>query len=278
MSMARPSSADRLAAGVIAGVILGVIGAGTLTGCSEPSKKFTMPSETGHPATSSFMPPIYPGTTVSIPPPGPTSAAPPLSTTSTTTTTTPATRTLPGDGTFRMGTDLQPGTYRSQGGESCYWERLRGFGGQTADIIANGAGILPQTIYIPSTDAAFRSQGCAPWSLQSEGSTTPSSTSGSTSTTSSTTPVALPPGAQACPSTSGPAGGLTHSAAGSTGTSCPFAEQVRLAYGAGGSASMAPRQVEAVSPVTGQHYTMTCAANGSMVVCNGGDGAVVYMY
>ena len=41
---------------------------------------------------------------------------------------------------------------------------------------------------------------------------------------------------------------------------------------------MTPRQVEADSPVTGQHYTMTCAANGSMVVCNGGNGAVVYVY
>ncbi|WP_253861719.1 hypothetical protein [Mycobacterium asiaticum] len=243
--------------------------AGALSGCSEPNKKFTMPTETGHPATSSFMPPIYPGTTVSIPPPNASSSSP---STSTTTSTTPAgARMLPGDGTFRMGVGLQAGTYRSQGGDSCYWERLRGFGGQTADIIANGAGIIPQVVQILPTDAGFRSQGCAPWILQSETTTT-------TSTTSSTTPVALPPGAQACPSTSGPAGGFTHSAAGSTDTSCPFAEQVRVAYGAGGPASVTPRQVEAVSPVTGQHYTMTCAANGSLVVCNGGNGAVVYVY
>lgn len=162
-----------------------------------------------------------------------------------------------------------PGTYRSQGGESCYWERLRGFGGQTADIIANGAGILPQTVTIAPTDAGFRSQGCAPWTLVTDAATT---------TTTTTTSVALPAGAQACPPTSGPVGGFTHSAAGSADTSCPFAEQVRVAYGAGGPASVTPRQIDAVSPVTGQHYSMTCAANGSMVVCNGGNDAVVYLY
>jgi hypothetical protein len=69
-----------------------------------------------------------------------------------------------------------------------------------------------------------------------------------------------------------------HSAVGSSDTSCPFAEQVRLAYGAGGPASVTPRQIDAVSPVTGQHYEMTCAANGSLVVCSGGSDAVVYVY
>lgn len=258
--MVRPSSADRAVAAVIAVGLVAV----AMSGCSEPKKKFSLPTETGHTATSTFMPPIYPGTTVSIPPPTSSAAAP-----SSSTTTTQPVRTIPGDGTFRMGVDLQAGTYRSQGGPSCYWERLRGFGGQTADIIANGAGILAQTVTIAPTDAGFRSQGCSPWSMDS-GSTTP--------TTSSTTPVALPPGAQACPSSSGPAGGFTHSAVGSSDTSCPFAEQVRLAYGAGGPASVTPRQVDAVSPVTGQHYTMTCAANGSLVVCNGGNDAVVYVY
>jgi hypothetical protein len=171
-----------------------------------------------------------------------------------------------------MGAELRPGTYRSQGGESCYWERLRGLGGQTADIIANGAGILPQTVTIAPTDLAFRSQGCAPWMLTSGGTTT------TTSTTTSTTPVTLPPGAQACPTTAAPAGGLTTSAVGSSGTSCPFAEAVRLAYAASGPVSTAPRQVYAASPVTKQQYALTCAASGSLVVCNGGSDAVVYLY
>lgn len=235
-----------------------------VAGCSGSGGKSARQTPTAHDSPSR-LPPIYPGTTVSIPPS--TESSP--SSTLTSSSSSPAVRTIPGDGTFRTGADLVPGTYRSQGGDSCYWERLRGFGGQTADIIANGAGILPQTVTIAPTDAGFRSQGCAPWTLVTDLATT---------TTTTTTSVALPAGAQACPSTSGPAGGFAHSAVGSADTSCPFAEQVRLAYGAGGPASVTPRQVEAVSPVTGQHYTMTCAANGSMVVCNGGNGAVVYVY
>lgn len=230
-----------------------------VTGCSGSGGKPPRQTPTGH-DNPSRLPPIYPGTTVSIPPS--TSA----SSSSTPTSSVAPARIIPGDGTFRTGADLVPGTYRSQGGDSCYWERLRGFGGQTADIIANGAGILPQTVTIAPTDAGFRSQGCAPWTLVTDAATT------------TTTSVTLPAGAQACPSTSGPAGGFAHSAVGSPDTSCPFAEQVRLAYGAGGPASVTPRKVEADSPVTGQHYTMTCAANGSMVVCNGGNGAVVYFY
>lgn len=216
-----------------------------------------------HDTATSRLEPVYPGTTVSIPPPS-SDTTPSLPTT---TTTRPAGRTLPGDGTFRLGVDLQPGTYRSPGGESCYWERLRGFGGDTADIIVNGAGILPQTVRIAPTDAGFRTQGCGTWTLDD-----------GTTTTSATTPVSLPPNAQACAPTSGPSSGLAHSAVGSSDTTCPFAEQVRQAYGAGGPASVTPRQVEALSPVTGQRYTMTCAATGALVVCNGGNGAVVYVY
>ncbi|WP_197048119.1 hypothetical protein [Mycobacterium paragordonae] len=239
-----------------------------MTGCSGSGDKPARQTPTGH-DNPSRLPPIYPGTTVSFPPSTESSSSSPTTTSS----SAPVSRTIPGDGTFRTGVDLVPGTYRSQGGDSCYWERLRGFGGQTADIIANGAGILPQTVTIAPTDAGFRSQGCAPWTLMTDGASTTTTT-----TTTTTTSVALPAGAQACPSTSGPSGGFAHSAVGSADTSCPFAEQVRVAYGAGGPASVTPRQVEADSPVTGQRYTMTCAANGSMVVCNGGNGAVVYVY
>jgi hypothetical protein len=241
--------------------------ASALVGCSGSGGKSGTPAMTRHTETSTFLPPIYQGTTV---PPLPSSSV--ASSASSAVPSTPSGRALPGDGTFRMGADLRPGTYRSQGGESCYWERLRGLGGQTADIIANGAGILPQTVTIAPTDLAFRSQGCAPWTLTSGDTTT------TTTTTTPTTPVTLPPGAQACPTTAAPAGGLTTSAVGSSGTSCPFAEAVRLAYAASGPVSTAPRQVYAASPVTKQQYALTCAASGSLVVCNGGSDAVVYLY
>ncbi|QLL05736.1 hypothetical protein [Mycobacterium vicinigordonae] len=244
--------------------------AGVVSGCLGGGAKSARPTVTPHDTATSRLAPIYPGTTVSIPPPGSGITTPSSPSSSTSSTATP--HTFPGDGTFKVGSEIQPGTYRSLGGHSCYWERLRGLSGNFADIIANGAGDWPQVVQIAPTDLAFKTQGCPTWSPQSA-TTTPSTT-----TTTSRAPVTLPPGAQACPATSGPAGGFASSAVGSSDTTCPFAEQVRLAYGAGGPASVTPRQVDAVSPVTGQHYTMTCAANGSLVVCNGGTGAIVYVY
>ncbi|WP_264033202.1 hypothetical protein [Mycobacterium riyadhense] len=233
----------------------------SVAGCFGGGGKSARPTVTGHDDVASRLPPIYPGTTVSIPPSS-------SSTTSSSASPSGVPSTIPGNGTFRMGVDIQPGTYRSEGGDSCYWERLRGLSGNVADIIANGAGYGPQVVTIAPTDAAFKTQQCAPWTRQSS----------ATTTTSSGAPVTLPPGARACPPSAGPAGSFSKSAVGSPDTSCPFAEQVRLAYAASGPASVTPRQIDAVSPVTGQHYAMTCAANGSLVVCNGGNGAVVYVY
>ncbi|MBB5641110.1 hypothetical protein [Cryobacterium roopkundense] len=45
-----------------------------------------------------------------------------------------------GDGTFMVGTDVQPGQYRSEGGESCYWSRMNAAGDDTIDnYIGSGA-------------------------------------------------------------------------------------------------------------------------------------------
>lgn len=232
-------------------IAMGVASACGLAGCFGTGGKTARPTVSVHDREESRLPPIYPGTTVSIPP--------------STTPTGPA-NTIPGDGTYRVGVDIRPGTYRSQGSNACYWERLRGLGGTVDDIIANGAGTGPQLVQIAPTDVGFKTQGCPTWTLDSGAATT------------STTSVKLPEGAHACPTTAGPAGGLSQSAVGSAATSCQFAEQVRLAYGASGPAGPAPRQVSAVSPVTGQSYTMTCSADGGLVVCRGGDDAVVYLY
>lgn len=232
-----------------------------VAGCSGGGGKSSAPAVTRHSETSTFLPPIYPGTTVA-----------PLPSTSSTTPTSSvvvgAPHSFPGDGTFKVGVDIPAGTYRSGGAQSCYWERLRGLSGTRADTIENGAGDWPQVVQIMPSDVAFKTQQCPTW--------VPSTAA--TTTSSSKAPVTLPPGAQACPVTAAPSGGLTTSAVGSSGTTCPFAEVVRLAYAAGGPVSTAPRQVDAVSPVTKQHYSMTCAANGALVVCNGGDDAVVYLY
>lgn len=67
------------------------------------------------------------------------------------------------DGTMRVGTEVQPGTYRALGPfRNCYWARLSGFGGQTDEIIANDdePGAI---VRIGPSDVAFQSRGCGTW-------------------------------------------------------------------------------------------------------------------
>lgn len=83
---------------------------------------------------------------------------------------------IPGDGTFRIGADIPPGTYRSVGSGSCYWARLSGLGGNSSEIIANSAADGPQVVQIAPTDVAFKTQGCADWERVSGPSASPTST------------------------------------------------------------------------------------------------------
>jgi hypothetical protein len=98
--------------------------------------------------------------------------------------------TAPGDGTWRVGIDIQPGTYRAPGGlpagppynwdnwsKACRWARLSGFGGTAAEKIGGTAaekiGVArswsgPQIVRIAAGDAGFASSGCGTWRLQSE--------------------------------------------------------------------------------------------------------------
>ena len=72
--------------------------------------------------------------------------------------------TVPRDGTNLVGTDVQPGTYKSSEASGCYWERLSGTSGSFEDIIANEfspGGVVVVTI--DASDLAFKSQDCAPW-------------------------------------------------------------------------------------------------------------------
>lgn len=75
---------------------------------------------------------------------------------------------IPGDGTFIVGEDIEPGTYRSdgpQGGEVtyCSWERLSGTGRDAEDIIAAGGGSGQDAVTVKEGDVAFSTHGCRPW-------------------------------------------------------------------------------------------------------------------
>jgi hypothetical protein len=66
-----------------------------------------------------------------------------------------------GDGTWVIGKDISPGTYRSQGGKSCYWERLSGFGGN--NILTNGFGDTRPVVTISPKDKGFKTENCGTW-------------------------------------------------------------------------------------------------------------------
>jgi hypothetical protein len=86
-----------------------------------------------------------------------------------TTRPTPAPRTSFGDGTWLVGVDIAPGTYRTTvPGNGCMWQRLSGLSGTYEDIIAWGAPNSGQALVaIAPSDLAFSTDACGEWSLLS---------------------------------------------------------------------------------------------------------------
>ena len=69
-----------------------------------------------------------------------------------------------GPGTFRVGVDIGPGTYRnSDSSGGCYWARLSGFGGTPGEIIASNFTLSPEVVTISPTDVGFTSVACGVW-------------------------------------------------------------------------------------------------------------------
>ncbi|ORW00020.1 hypothetical protein [Mycobacterium kyorinense] len=114
-----------------------------LAGCGGSSRSLAT-------VTSTVQPVITKTVTVTVPPP-----ATPLPKT-----------TMDTDGTYRVGTDIELGTYRTGGrsadGESdCYWARLHSL--NPTDIIDNNIGNGPQEVAIQPSDAAFLTHSCQRW-------------------------------------------------------------------------------------------------------------------
>ncbi len=77
--------------------------------------------------------------------------------------TSSPTATLVG-GTYFVGSDLAPGTWKSTGGSGCYWARLSGFGGTLDDIIANDDLDGSTIVTILGSDRGFEAtNGCGAW-------------------------------------------------------------------------------------------------------------------
>jgi hypothetical protein len=76
--------------------------------------------------------------------------------------------TIPGDGSYIVGTDIQPGTYQTKGPASsaipnCYWERDSSASGDLGSIIANDNTVGSATVTVQSTDKLFKTSGCQDW-------------------------------------------------------------------------------------------------------------------
>lgn len=73
-----------------------------------------------------------------------------------------------GPGTHVVGSEVQPGTYKTTGPAnawmpSCYYARLSDLTGGLGSVNDNGLPDGPTTIEILPTDKAFKTSGCAPW-------------------------------------------------------------------------------------------------------------------
>ncbi|MGI8553453.1 MAG: hypothetical protein ACR2PL_22120 [Dehalococcoidia bacterium] len=69
-----------------------------------------------------------------------------------------------GDGSYIVGSDIQPGIYRSLNPSGdCYWERESGFSGELQDILANDNPAGPAVVSIGPTDRGFKSEDCGTW-------------------------------------------------------------------------------------------------------------------
>lgn len=73
---------------------------------------------------------------------------------------TVAANTFSGNGTFRVGVDVQPGTYTSKGGSNCYWARLNATGD---DIIDNNISSGPAVLTVQGGDGLIKTSSCAPF-------------------------------------------------------------------------------------------------------------------
>jgi hypothetical protein len=142
------------------GVGIGASGGETTTTAAAPGEPgptvtVTQPAQPGEPAPTVTQTVPGPKVTQTVQVPGPkvtVTAKPPG----------PAVG-IADDGTWLVGTDVKPGTYRSSAEGDCYWARLKNTNGDLDSIIANGNG-GNQVVTIKSTDKAFESSnGCAPW-------------------------------------------------------------------------------------------------------------------
>lgn len=70
-------------------------------------------------------------------------------------------------GTYRVGRDIAPGTWKASNTAVCGWARLSGFSGEDTDVIEEGRDTDPQMVTIDETDIGFTADAaCGTWTRQ----------------------------------------------------------------------------------------------------------------
>lgn len=73
---------------------------------------------------------------------------------------------MSGSGTYQVGKDVKPGTYRSTGNKlGCYWERARDSKGELDSILANDNVVGSSYVTLGADDKVFKTRGCKGWNL-----------------------------------------------------------------------------------------------------------------
>ncbi len=84
---------------------------------------------------------------------------------------------IPGNGVFLVGTDILPGTYRTEGPanplilifgrvselSTCSWSTHSTPAASTDDIVDTNTSMGPMSVVIPATVAAFQTMNCKLW-------------------------------------------------------------------------------------------------------------------
>jgi cytoskeletal protein RodZ len=120
----------------------------------------TSPPTTARQTTSGTSATTVPATVVVTQPPvtAPATTSPPV--------TEPPLKPAFDDGFYRINVDLPPGTYRSEGGLYCTWDRFSSsaYPPSASNLIASGYSTGdPISVAIAPTDGAFRTSGCEIW-------------------------------------------------------------------------------------------------------------------
>ncbi|MFE6285918.1 hypothetical protein [Streptomyces sp. NPDC057877] len=70
-----------------------------------------------------------------------------------------------GSGDFQVGSDVQPGTYRTTGNTDglCYWERAKDASGELDSLLANDNVSGTAYVTVKATDKLFKSSDCGDW-------------------------------------------------------------------------------------------------------------------